>query len=192
MSNYLAIATVTEVLKDIVQGAVKSVPGAAVKTLHPSSQKDKNASVNIYMYLTSPNKALRNMDLPTRGRDGSLIKCPQVALNMNYLFSFYGDDAKQEPQRLLGSVAAAIHASPVLESGQVRDVIAKTDFLEHSDLDKSVEQVRFTPIPFTLEESYRLWSTLQAQYALSIAYEARVVVIESEAGVTAPALPVYG
>ncbi len=188
MSNYLAIATVTEVLKDLVQG---SVQGASVTTMHPSKLKESPA-INIYMYQVNPNKALRNMDLPTRNSDGAVIQRPQVALNLNYLFSFYGNDATHEPQRLLGSVVAAIHARPVLESRQIRDVIDKIEYIKDSDLDSGVEQVKFTTIPFSLEESFKFWSAFRAQHALAIAYEARVVLIESDVPARAPALPVMG
>ncbi|QTA89103.1 DUF4255 domain-containing protein [Desulfonema magnum] len=188
MSNYLAIATVTEVLKELLQEAVQ---GAAVTTMHPSKQKESPA-INIYMYQVNPNKSLRNTDLPTRRSNGSLIQCPQIALNLNYLISFYGNDATHEPQRLLGSVVSAIHANPVLESQQIRDVINKIDYIRNSDLDTSVEQVKFTTIPFSLEESFKIWSAFQTQHALSIAYEASVVQIESEDTVSAPALPVHG
>lgn len=192
MSNYLAIATVTEILKELVQEAIHAISGASVTATRPYSKLDTKAAVNLYLYQVLPNKSLRNMDLPTRKGDGTVIQTPQAALDLSYLFSFYGDEAKQEPQRLLGNVAAALHARPVLETLQIRAVINKIGYLAGSDLDRSAEQIKLSMIPSSLKDSYQLWSAFQVPYVLSINYEARVVLIESEARAAAPSLPVSG
>ncbi len=191
MSNDLAIATVTEVIKDEIQAAVQPISGASVTTQRPYKKAEvNNAAVNIYLYQVNPNESLRNVDLPTRNNTGTLIQQPKIAIDLSYLFSFYGDDATQEPQRLLGTVAAYIHANPVLDDQKIREVINKTSYLRGSDLDQSTEQVKFTMIPSSLKESFQLWSAFQSPYVLSATYEARVVIIESSTPIHAPPLPV--
>src|SRR5947209_6803644 len=113
MSNYLAVATVTATLSRALTAAVGTdVPGATVTTLRPddSTNGAPETGVNVYLYQVTPNAAWRNTDLPTRRENGQLIERPRVALDLQYLLSFYGSEVQLEPQRLLGSVVRTLHA----------------------------------------------------------------------------------
>ncbi|WP_396957640.1 DUF4255 domain-containing protein [Nitrosomonas sp.] len=182
MSNALAIATVTAALAQIVRNAVQSVlPGADVLTERPDGAPPGEQRVRLFLYQVSPNTALRNSDLPTRSANGNLTKRPTVALDLHYLLAFYGDERALEPQRMLGAVVRDIHAKPVLMRQMIEDAIASEPFLSNSDLTDAVEQVKFTPLPLSLEELSKIWSVFfQTTYALTIAYQASVVLIESE------------
>lgn len=195
MSNFLAIATVTATLKQILQTTVSSdVSGANATALRPNELVNNNVQgpgVNIYLYQVIPNAAWRNSDLPTRRPDGQMVQRPQIALDLYYMLTFYGNENEFELERLLGSVARTLHAQPVL----TRQVIQKSiqdltsnpgpgidlGFLSRSNLADQVELVRFTPVPLSLEELSKLWSVFfQTAYRLSIAYKGTVVLIESE------------
>ena len=107
MSNHLAIATVTASLRRMVQGVVSAdVSGATVTTVRPTESGAglPQTGVNIFLYQVVPNPDLRNLDLPTRRADGSVLQRPVAALDLFYLFSFYGDQSTLESQRLLGAV----------------------------------------------------------------------------------------
>jgi hypothetical protein len=197
MSNELAVAAVTETLKDLISTPVGSaVSGALVGTFSP----DDNANilkpgVNIFLYQVSPNAALRNADLPTRTQDPrTLLRKPQAALDLHYLLTYYGEYAQLEPQRLLGAVAKTLHAYPTLSRQRIQSVQNSTSFLNGSNLDAQTEQIRFTPIAFTLEELSKLWSfLLKVDYVLSTAYVASVVLIEEDdRQPLPPPLPVLG
>lgn len=196
MSNFLAIATVTATLAlEVVQKAAEvAVNGATVTTARPDSTGSGNsaARVNIYLYQVSSNAAWRNSDLPTRNSDGQLVQRPRVAIDLHYLLTFYGDEAQLEPQRMLGNVALAMHTKPMLTRTMIQDTIVNPlySFLAESNLADAVELVKFTPLPLSLEELSKMWSVFfQTQYALSMAYQATVVLIESEA-TTRAAIPV--
>ncbi len=180
MSNFLAIATVTEALKQMLDATVgRDVPGANATAVRPTESGDKG--VNIYLYQASPNSSWRNEDLPTRRDDSTIAQRPRAALNLHYLLTFYGEEAHLEPQRLLGSVVSTLHAQPVLTRQRIRDAIsnAENGFLNGSDLAEEIELVKFTPIPLSLEELYNLWSGFfQTSYSLSVAYQASVVFVE--------------
>jgi hypothetical protein len=192
MSNALAIATVTETLLHLLTQHldVAQVPGATVTALPPDSQTGlANPGVNIFLYQISPNPALRNADLPTRQPNSTLLRRPQTALDLHYLLTFYGNEAQLEQQRLLGAVALALHANPVLPRTLIQQV--QTGFLKDSNLDQQPELVRFVPINFSLEELSKLWSfLLKIDYVLSTAYMASVVLIETDDATPAPPLPV--
>jgi hypothetical protein len=191
VSNALAIATVTRALAQIVRTAVQSVvPGSDVLTARPDATVVDQPRVRLFLYQVSPNGVLRNHDLPTRAANGSLTGRPTAALDLHYLLTFYGSETELEPQRMLGAAVRDIHAQPVLMRQMIQDAIAGAPFLALSNLTDAVEQVKFTPLSLSLEELSKLWSVFfQAPYALSVAYQGTVVLIESEE--TAPgALPV--
>lgn len=182
MSNALAIATVTTALAQIVRTAVQSVlPGADVLTERPDSVPLGQPRVRLFMYQVSPNGTLRNNDLPTRAANGTLTKRPTTALDLHYLLAFYGNENDLEPQRMLGAAVRDIHSKPVLLRQMIQDAIASETFLADSDLADAVEQIKFTPLSLSLEELSKLWSVFfQAPYALSVAYQGTVILIESE------------
>ena len=182
MSNYLAVATVTATLRRSLAAAVGSdVSAVDVTTLRPDDAPERG--VNVYLYQVAPNGAWRNADLPTRRDDGRLVQRPRVALDLQYLLSFYGDEAQLEPQRMLGSVVRTLHTRPVLTRQMIRDTVSDPDnaFLASSNLADEIELIKFTPGSFSLEELSKLWSVFfQVPYALSVAYQASVVLIEPE------------
>ena len=190
MSNYLAIATVTATLSQLIYAAVSNdVNGATVTTVRPDEAANESGQtkVNVYLYQITPNAALRNDDLPTRRADGTLAQRPKVALDLSYLLTFYGDEPTLIPQRLLGSTVRTLHSEPVLTRERILAVTNPPPpsnpypFLSTSTLANDVELVKFTPIPLSLEELSKLWSVfLQTSYTLSVPYLATVVVIESE------------
>ena len=183
MSNALAIATVTTALAQIIRTAIQSVvPGADVLTERPDNTSVGPPRVRVFLYQVSPNGALRNHDLPSRAANGNLVKRPVAALDLHYLLAFYGNENDLEPQRMLGAAVRDMHAKPVLMRQMIEDAINSAQFLQNrSDLAEAVEQIKFTPISFSLEELSKLWSILfQAPYALSVAYQGTVVLIDSE------------
>lgn len=202
MSNYLAIATVTTGLVRYLQGAVGADVGNAVVTsVRPDGPNSgvPEVGVNIFLYQATPNTAWRNHDLPTRRPDGTLAQRPQIALDLHYLLTFYGDETLLEPQRILGSTVRALHARPILTRQEIRSAVAATPFLVGADLADEIETVKFTPVSLSLEELSKLWSVLfQTTYTLSIAYDASVLLISSESQpqlaqpVLEPVIQVFG
>ena len=195
MSNPLAIATVTATLNQVLTTVVNAsgVRGALVKNLRPDDPTLAAAGfigVNIFLYQISPNAAWRNADLPARRSDNTLLRRPQAPLDLNYLLTFYGDDATLDQQLMLGFIVRQFHANPVLSRADIRT--AQTGALATSNLADQVELVRFTPVNFSLEELSKLWSVfLKTDYVLSVAYQASVVLIETDDTLPTPAAPVF-
>lgn len=185
MSNYLAIATVSAALQQLLQTPVQNaVTGANVGFSRP----DKNGGttttqqgplVNVFLYRVTPNPAYRNVDLPTRRGDGTLVKTPLTALDLHYLITFTGSDDKLESQRMLGVVATTLDAQPLISNANITAAVKNFSFLSGSGLDSQIERVRFTPTALSLEEFTKLWSAFfQVEYSLSVAYQASVVLME--------------
>lgn len=186
MSNFLAIATVTETLHQLLQATVQQdVPGATVTMVRPEDDANGNqgARINVYLFRVTPNAALRNSDLPLRRPNSALQERPRVALDLHYLFTFFGNEGQLEPQRLLGSAVRTLHANAIVTRQMITDVLGSTafNFLAPSNLVEQPELVKLTPAPLSLDDLSKIWSVFfQTRYALSVVYEATVVLIEGD------------
>lgn len=188
MSNYLAIATVTATLSELLRPNVElEVTGAAMTTMRPNDPALDSTTppgVNIFLYQVTPNSAYRNDDLPTRRADGTVVERPQVALDLHYLLTFYGNEDTLEPQQLLGSVVRTLHARPLLTRQAIGNTVGNIGsfpYLAGSNLADQIELVKFTPTSLNLEELSKLWSVFfQTAYKLSVAYVGNLVLIEAE------------
>lgn len=193
MSDHRAVATVTAALQRRIETAAGgAVTGALAVTERPDNVVvgEGESRVGVFLYQVSPNPQWRNADLPTRRGDGTLARRPAAALDLHYLLTFFGEEAQQVPERLLGSVLTDLHSRPTLEPGEIEDAIADNAHLAGSNLAEAPERVRLVPLPLNLEELSKLWSVLfQTAYRLSVVYVASVVLLEP-AETPRPAPPV--
>ena len=179
MSNFLAVATATEALRIFLARAVSDVQlGVTVDTRKPPADPPPDPLVTVFLYQVTPNAALRNRDAVTRGGDGTVLKKPQLALDLHYLISFYGNENELVPQRLLGAVARTVHEEPILTRKDIEEAATRPHLLG-ADLAASPQLVRFTPAQLDLDDLSKLWSTLfQTPYALSMVYQATAVLLD--------------
>jgi hypothetical protein len=141
MSNHLAVAAVTSSLQALVARAIQVVPGARATTVRPDLLGTESLvrGVNLFLYMASVNASFENHDTPTRNADGTLVTIPRTPLDLHYLVSFYGDEARFEPQILLGCTVGVLRQQPVLTAQLVQSAIAAGGpALAGSDLDKQV------------------------------------------------------
>lgn len=188
MRTDLAIAVVTSVLNDIVATATNH----NVSNLPPASPPANDESPNIYIYLyqVAQNPHWRSQDLPTRSGDGGLRTKPRIALDLNYLFTFYGKESELIPQRLMGAAMRVLHAQPIISRERISQVAGSNPIIQGYDPGECFETIRISPLPLSLEDMSKLWSIFfQKPHALSVAYQASVVLIEAEEIISVP-LPV--
>lgn len=184
MSNYLAVATVTETVRHLVMQAVQPIEGTDVTTERPergAGGDEAKPRVNVFLYMAVPNTAIRNADLPMRNAQGQLTSRPVAPLDLYYLVTFYGSTKQQQAQQLLALTALALHERAVLTRDDIVQAIASTPggYLKDSDLPDQQQRVYLSPLPHTLEELSKLWSILfQVPYNLSIALQASVVLLD--------------
>ena len=210
MSNALAIASVTAVLKDLlnngiidhqVSGTVGEVTVSALppdRVLVPGQAE--TSRINLFLYQVTPNAAWRNAALPAHDGRGTRVSNPPLALDLHYLVTAYGS-AEFHAEILLGYALQLLHETPVLTKEAIRRALAPVspvdgsmlppplDTLSASELADQVEQIRLSPRPLNPEEMSRLWSAIQSNYRPTAAYQASVVLIESRRP-TRQALPV--
>lgn len=189
--NSLAIASVTAVLRQLIQSAVSAheadeVSNVSVTSVSPGGQGLPTTGVNVYLLQVTPNAAARASDAPTRRSDGTLVHRPRVAFDLHYLLSFHGVEDTLEPQRLLGITTAFLNAQPLLSRGVVTDCLQLVlsggpaySFLAGSDLVDQPERVRLTMEELSLESLSKVWSVFfQTRHVLSVMYCVGPVFIE--------------
>ena len=191
MSNSLAIAAATTTLRNLLHSQVPHLDGALagldVTTRTPDVARKgiAGASINIFLYQTVVNAAWRNMDTPRHVRPGE-TGSPPLSLNLHYLITAYGPgdaDSDAISHRVLGGAMSVLHDHTVLGAQEIASA------LTNNDLAEQIERVRISPLPLSIEEMSKLWTTFQTNYRLSAAYEATVILIDSGNPVKA-ALPV--
>ena len=190
MSNALAIAAVTRTLAYMISHTADNTEDTQVTALSPDkAARGSGQRVNLFLYHTAPNTASRNQDIPGRVKPGEL-GFPPLAVNLNYLITAYGeDDDDYVAQELLGRVMKRLHDRPILKPNYIRQTLDGSGSPDRSELADQIENIRIVPDPLNIEEMSRLWSTFQTQYRVSAAYQAAVVLIESDRP-TRSALPV--
>jgi len=180
MSNALAIAAVTATLRNLLQdgfNADPDLPGVTVTTRPPDKARGNNdtaSQVNLFLYQTALDAAWRNRDMPGKVKAGE-TGFPPLPLALFYMLTAYGlnnDDVNGH--HLLGRAMSILHDHPLLGAAEIHSALPK------SDLDTQIERVRITPQPISLEELSKLWTVFQTQYRISAAYQAAVVLIESD------------
>ncbi|UCV17570.1 DUF4255 domain-containing protein [Ferribacterium limneticum] len=209
MSNALAIAGVTAVIKDLLDSgmidqAITDAMGAGVVVSArapdtiPLDDAD-GPQLNLFLHQVTPNAALRNAALPSRDATGNRSTNPPLALDLHYLLTAYGR-AELQAEVLLGYALQLLHETPVLPRAAIRRALnpavidgAALPAIYHSlrgaDLAEQVELLKITPSALSTEEMSRLWSALQAHYRPTIAFQVSVVLIESSKSARSP-LPV--
>ncbi len=210
MSNALAIAAVTAVLKDLLNNGVidhqlsGTVGEVTVSSLPPDrilvEGQAETSRVNLFMYRVTPNQGWRNANLPSRDSIGNRTTNPPLALDLHYLLSTYGA-SEFHAEILLGYAMQMLHETPILTRDAIRRTLAPAspvsgsilppplDALVASELAEQVEQIRITPDTLSLDDLSRLWTAVQSHYRPTVAYQASVVLIESRRS-TRAALPV--
>lgn len=210
MSSALAIASVTYVLKDLLNdGLINHNVSAAtgglvmVTALPPDllleATADKGSKLNLFMYRATPNQGWRNASLPSRDSSGNRTSNPPLALDLHYLLTALAAE-ELHAEILLGYGMLLLHEHPVLTRSAIETALNAASVsgsglpdrlrsLAASGLAEQIEQVKITPQPMSSDEMSKLWSAFQSKYRPTAAYQVSVVLLESTLPARAP-LPV--
>lgn len=191
MSHSSAIAAVTATLSSRLTKVLETLPGLSATVSHTrpgtANAFASKVGVHLFLYMVTPNAALRNNDLPARDAGGKLVQRPTASLDLHYLLSFVGSDTDLEPQTMLGAITVDLHANPTLGVDEIKAATLGKPFAI-SRLEQQIERVRLVGEAINLEEFSKLWSVFfQTQYLLSVAYKASVVLLEAEVDTPIPA-----
>ena len=200
MSSALAIAAVTAVLKDILENglthdAIATSIGDTLITAIPPDRisvgTDERPQLNIFLYQVSPN---RNADWVGRDRMDvrSTSAHPPLALDLHYLLTAYGPKDFQS-ELLLGYALQLLHEISVLNRDRVYTALKHAASLSSfgvlsqalacvsiEDLADQIAPIKLCSEFFSMEETSKLWSSLQTPYRPSAGYQASMVLISKD------------
>lgn len=210
MSNALAIAGVTAVLRDLLNDGMinNDVSAELGKDVNVSAKPpDKVLSggtespqLNVFLHQVTPNLGWRNEELPSQDRSGRRVNNPPLALDLHYIISAYGEESLHT-DILLGYAMQLLHETPVLDRSAIDRALPPPApgvgtqlppalrALGKSGLADQIEQIKITPEYLNTEEMSKLWTALQSHYRPTAAYLVTVVLIERQRPVVVP-LPV--
>lgn len=210
MSNALAIAGVSAVLKDLLDTGMidhrvadRLGAGVLVSALAPDvvpiDGDEAVPRLNLFLHQVTPNAAWRNVDLPSRDARARRVSNPALALDLHYMLTAYGV-AELQAEVLLGYGMHLLHENPILSREAIRTALTPSPVsaallpsvyqaLRSADLADQAELLKITPTAMSAEEMSRLWAALTAHYRPSATFQVSVVLIEPEAAALVP-LPV--
>jgi hypothetical protein len=209
MSNPLAIAGVTAVIRDLLADGlidadldalggivVSSLPLEQILNAQPPQQQNR---LNVLFTHATPNTGWTNSRLPTRDGNGALVARPLLALDLHYLVTAIGaQDFAAEA--LLGYAMHLLHEQPVLGAAAIRRSLGQGAVngaalpplfqnLAAAELADQIESIRITPENPDSERWSHIWSSMNVGLRASVVYTASVVLIEGTAAPRSP-LPV--
>ena len=193
MTNALAIASVTAVLKDVLENGIIARAGStgigdvSIMAMPPdrlATGPDERSQLNLFLYRVAPFSGLR----PPARTEPEAGQNPLV-LDLWYLLTACGaEDLHSEI--LLGCAMNLLHESPVLSPERIRAALGPTRAkgkknqltpaqaaLSGSRLAEQVQRIKINPKFLSFEEMSKIWTAVQGRYRPSMAYEVSAVVI---------------
>ena len=197
MSDYLAVAGVSAVLKMILSNALTSggpstILGATsgITALSPdliTTGPGEQPQLNLFMYYASLNDGYRNAGLPSHDTQGRRLSNPPLALNLHYLVSAYGKN-EFDPEILLAWAMHVFHETPVVSRQIIQDALMamasgsgvspEVQLIVGTTLASQFELIKITSEALSNEEISKLWTAFETHYRPTTSYQVSVVLIQ--------------
>lgn len=163
------IGKITESLRNLLVGEM--VPVTNVTLISPGDTSGNNKRVNLFLYRIIENPHLNNRDwLPKKGTTNQLVY-PPLALNLCYLMTPF---APLDPQTGLADAHGLL--------GEAMRVFHENAILPQSYLESGLQEgeVKVTLLPLDLEQLSKIWTALNKDFRLSVAYEVSYVEVPAK------------
>lgn len=179
----IAIAVITAALKSRLSNGLVAFGNVSVIAQPPDKivvGENEDGQINLFLYRVAPHTRL--MTAKPSGLSAN-SEATALWLELNYLLTVYAAQDFQT-EMLLGRAIQLIHESPVLNAAELNRAAQelqgkRTGKPGSSQSFNWIEEVRITPQFLNFEEMARLWSSLQARYRPSVAYQALPVLIHN-------------
>jgi hypothetical protein len=169
LPDWNVIADVSQTLQQLLTtefNVLTPTPQVLIYDLQPNVTPPA-PSLTIFIFEIVEDQHSRNKPR-VRGNNPLNIQKPPMALLLRYLITPWGGDALTD-HRILGRVLQVFYDNSILSGPQLT-----------SGLSNTVEELKITLSPITLDERSRIWYAIQRPYRLSLTYEVRVVYVDTE------------
>jgi hypothetical protein len=197
MSDFLAVAGVTGVLKWLLSNALPSSglntalsTPPSISALSPdlvNTGSEEQPQLNLFMYYASLNPSYRNSGLPSRDGQGRRLTNPPLALNLHYLVTAYGK-TELDPEILLSWAMQMFFENPVMSRQTIQNLLAamasspgatpEMQAVAKTTLADQFELIKIVPESLSNEEIAKLWMAFNTHYRPTTSYQVSVVLIQ--------------
>lgn len=171
MSASTVIADVTETLADILRTEQQPQGSFSISLYSPAedeiSQNASGPTINLYLFRIEENVFAKNQEFRALGAER--VQFPPLAVNLFYVVTPYAKEQK-DGYRVLGEAMRIMHINSILQR----------PFLRGLSLEHSAEELKIDLCSFGLEELTRVWNAFNKPYRLSVIYQTRVILIDSQ------------
>lgn len=171
MSVATALGAVSRSLRTQLINGMEIEPEVGVTLLAPDEKAAIGRRINLFLYQLAEHPHLRNAGPHLRPGTVDVLDGPPLSLVLSYLMTAYAaNDAatgNAEAHAVLGEAMRVFHEQPVIPAEALDD-----------ELDEAAEKLQIIPVPLDPEKLSRVWSTFDAPYRLSVAYEVSVVQLD--------------
>lgn len=178
MSQYSVVNDVSETLRDVLWTEMATdalIPGIIADRNHISFEppfrlfKDDGPQDNflsVYLFRILENADLKNRPLIPNA--APVYQYPPLALNFFYLITPLTNSSEND-QRLIGKTMQVLYDHAIVDGSEL-----------HGLLQTNAEEIRLSLNPCTLEDITKLWCAFLRPFRLSVTYEVRAVLVDSE------------
>ena len=173
MSNYAIIAETSKILRQILweSFAVDPVIRAIVNTeqtivfTNPTeTARDSSNRLSLWLYQITENEFMKNQPMMRTAEDTER-RFPPLALNFYYLVTPFGETGEAD-HLIMGRMMQTLYDNAIVvlqdNTGEIN------------------EELRVILCRLSLEELTRIWESLREPYRLSVCYQVKVSLIDSQ------------
>jgi len=186
MDSFAVINIVAEVLKNLLSSGLKAafmnnIPGDFVVLQSPKELATEASScLSLFLYQVVENAYVKNQ--PMRPVLSGQLQYPPLALDCYYLLTPYVDEQTNvvdifNTHRVLGRAMQVLYDNAILRGPALMTILEN---LTHQDFYNLIEEIRVILNPISLDDLTKLWNSLNTPLRLSVSYEVRIIMIESE------------
>ena len=179
--TFEAIAATSKTLYNLLRDKLKRTD-VGITALHPETKSDLTKRINLYLYQIEENKHLKNDDNS------------RLWLNLFYLVTPFDNSSSNngfdgidvQTQIILGDAMRVFHDYPIIHPSLSPETGAVDEILDRR-LKDSIEKIKITPQPMSLDDLSKIWTSIKGDLKLSVVYQISVVQIDSLKGKRYPA-----
>lgn len=168
MSASTVIGDVTQTLEELLTDEQRP-PGLFDVSLKSPAEETVTQSmkpkVNLFLFRVTENQFARNQDWSAIGTE--TLQYPSLALDLFYVLTPFAEDRLDE-HRVLGEAMRVFHDHAIITAPLLKGA------LEHT-----TEEIKLDLCQLSLEDATRIWGALLKPYRLLVAYDVRMVLIDS-------------
>ncbi len=170
MSTSTAIGMVSESLRNLLESEMSIAPTPDITVLAPD-EVSGGRSVNLYLYKTMENPAMRNLGWKVKPGAPNTLVPPPLSLSLFFLMAAYGNNdpltGNAPAHGLLGDAMRVFYENPVVPHKYLSP-----------QLQDAGEEIRIILNTLDMDELGKVWATFSTPFRLSVLYEVSVVQLD--------------